>query len=113
MRASSCGRSPELLVLPHRRERSTAAFFRGQPVMRLLRCCRCPVLVTRAARPAVRAWGDFLCGSVAHRVLSWGSSDVLIVPDAHVGAQAPITPERIGLPGAWAAMALAAGRGAP
>ena len=221
-------RGVDLVVLPHRHERSTAAFFRGRPVLGLLRRLDVPVLVVRrpqrahyakvlvavdftpqsralariaanldplaqlelfhavgtadearlrsaeATEEAVRsfrakrrrraqkdmaafqesfgshrhrmrtalgrgeagrqtvlrqersgadlvvvgkkrrsAWEDFLCGSVAHRVLSWGSSDVLIVPDAHVGAQEPITPERIGLPGAWAAMALAAGRGAP
>ena len=40
-------RGVDLLVLPHRHERSTAAFFRGQPVLRLLRTARCPVLVTR------------------------------------------------------------------
>ena len=39
----------DLVVLPHRRARSTAAFFRGQPVLRLLRGAGCPVLVTRSA----------------------------------------------------------------
>ncbi|RYY99280.1 MAG: universal stress protein [Comamonadaceae bacterium] len=203
-------KAADLLVVPHRRERSTAAFFRGQPVVRLLRACRCPVLVVRALRSrryarvlvavdlspashalvkvaahlepqaeleifnaldtlnearlrsaeateaAVRAyrqrcleeardrmvaftdsfdarrnrflttigrgdpgsqavvqqersgadlvvvgkrtataWEDFLCGSVAHRVLSWGSSDVLVVPQAHVEATAPIAMRRM------------------
>src|SRR4051812_2806660 len=37
-------RGVDLVVLPHRRDRSTAAFFRGQPVLRLLRDCNCPVL---------------------------------------------------------------------
>src|SRR4051812_16170050 len=45
-------RGMDLVVLPHRRERSTAAFFRGQPVSRLLRRCGCPVLVTRQAGDA-------------------------------------------------------------
>jgi nucleotide-binding universal stress UspA family protein len=203
-------RGMDLVVLPHRRERSTAAFFRGQPVLRLLRGCSCPVLVTRqmgdahyrrilvavdfssaseslvklaadldtraeleifhaigtldearlrsaeATEQAVRAyreqclkhaqermlmltdpfdasgnrlltvigrgdpgrqtviqqehsdadlvvvgkrrnsaWEDFFCGSVAHRVLSWGSSDVLVVPHAYLQATAPIAAHRI------------------
>lgn len=201
----------DLVVLPHRRERSTAAFFRGQPVLRLLRRANCPVLVARqaatghyrrilvavdfspragsllnvaaqidagaalevfhavstlgearlrsaeATEQAVRAyrarcmkdaqdrmltltdafdtrrnrlsavigrgdpgrqtvvqqehtgadlvvvgktrtsaWEDFLCGSVAHRVLSWGTSDVLVVPMPHDPATAPIAARRVG-----------------
>jgi nucleotide-binding universal stress UspA family protein len=39
----------DLVVLPHQRERSVAAFFRGQLVARLLRNCDCPVLVARSA----------------------------------------------------------------
>jgi len=203
-------RGMDLVVLPHRQERSTAAFFRGQPVLRLLRGCNCPVLVVRQARGeryervlvavdfseaseslvklaatfdtraeleifhaistldesklrsaeapehAVRAyrekclryardrivsltdsfearrnrvltaigrgdpgrqtviqqeytgadlvvlgkkrstaWEDFFCGSVAHRVLSWGSSDVLVVPDAYLRATAPHAARRM------------------
>lgn len=203
-------RGMDLVVLPHRRERSTAAFFRGQPVLRLLRRSGCPVLVVRqlpgdhyrrilvpvdfspasevlvklaaqldaraelelfhaidtlnearlrsaeATEHAVRiyrerclrdarermltltdsfdarrnrfftaigrgdpgrqavvqqersgadlvvlgkrptsAWEDFLCGSVAHRVLSWGRSDVLLVPQAHLGATAHIAAGRM------------------
>lgn len=203
-------RGLDLLVLPHRRERSTAAFFRGQPVLRVLRTARCPVLVARrtpdadygrilvavdfsaesesllqlagdldahaelelfhavdtlgearlraaeATEHAVRAyrahclrhardrmltltdsfvarrdrlltqigrgdpgrqvvvqqehsdadlvvvgkrrtsaWEDFLCGSVAHRVLSWGSSDVLVVPLGLPPATAPHAARRI------------------
>jgi nucleotide-binding universal stress UspA family protein len=203
-------RGMDLLVLPHRRDRSTAAFFRGQAVSRLLRCCRCPVLVTRempdshyrrilvavdfspasealvklaanldsraeleifhairtrdeaklrsaeATEQAVRAyrerclkhakdrmlalsdsfdtrrnrfltnigrgdpgrqtviqqehsgadlvvvgkktataWEDFFCGSVAHRVLRWGLSDVLVVPQAYIEATAPVAAERL------------------
>lgn len=203
-------RDMDLVVLPHRHERSTAAFFRGQPVVRLLRCCNCPVLVARqvhgahyrrilvpvdfspasealvklaadfdsraeleifhaistldearlrsaeATEQAVRAyrkrclehaqermltltdsfdartnrlltvigrgdpgrqtviqqehsgadlvvvgkrrssaWEDFLCGSVAHRVLSWGSSDVLVVPQSFMEATAPLAAHRI------------------
>ena len=203
-------RGMDLVVLPHRRERSTAAFFRGQPVQRLLRCCSCPVLVTRqmcgehyrrilvavdfsaesealvklaaeldaraeleifhavstlgearlrsaeASEQAIRAyrerwlrqaqvrmltltdsfdarrnrlltaigrgdpgrqiviqqerseadlvvlgtrrtsaWEDFFCGSVAHRALSWGSSDVLLVPQAYVQASAPVAARRM------------------
>jgi nucleotide-binding universal stress UspA family protein len=38
----------DLVVVPHRHERSIAAFFRGQPVMRLIRKCIAPVLVARA-----------------------------------------------------------------
>jgi nucleotide-binding universal stress UspA family protein len=202
-------RGMDLVVLPHRHERSTAAFFRGQPVLRLLRHCNCPVLVVRQApgegyrrvlvavdfsqasealvkfasrfdaraaleifhaidtrdesklrsaeapAHAVRAyrercikhaqdrivsltdsfdarrnrvlaaigrgdpgrqtviqqehsgadlvvlgkkrstvWEDFLRGSVAHRVLSWGSSDVLVVPDAYLQATAPLAARR-------------------
>jgi nucleotide-binding universal stress UspA family protein len=198
-------RGADLVVLPHRHERSTAAFFRGQPVLSLLRQCSRPVLVVRQARSAryarvlvavdfsalsealvkfaatfdtgaeleifhaistrgesklrsaeateqaVRtyrerclrharariveltdscdarrnrvlttigrgdpgrqaviqqehsgadlvvlgkkrstAWADFFCGSVAHRVLSWGSSDVLVVPDAYLLATASL-----------------------
>ncbi|GAB3757533.1 hypothetical protein GCM10028796_01820 [Ramlibacter monticola] len=204
-------RGADLVVLPHRHERTTAAFFRGQPVLRLLRRCRCPVLVARqplagpyrhilvavdfsaasqalvklagefdpqaglelfhavgmmdesklrsaeAPEVAVRAyrqkrlrdarqrivaltdsfdarrnrvltaigrgdpgrqtviqqehsgadlvvlgkkrssaWEDFLCGSVAHRVLSWGSSDVLLVPQTWLQATAPVAARRIG-----------------
>ena len=203
-------RGMDLVVLPHRHERSTAAFFRGQPVLRLLRGCSGPVLVARrtgggpyqrilvsvdfsaesqavvqlaatldpqaqleifhaistlneaklrsaeATEQAVRAyrqrclqharqqmltltdsfdarrnrvstvigrgdpgretvvqqercgadlvvvgkkrssaWEDFLCGSVAHRVLSWGRSDVLVVPHAPVQAAAPIAGPRL------------------
>lgn len=40
-------RSVDLLVLAHRRDRTLGAFFLGQPVERLLRRCRCLVLVTR------------------------------------------------------------------
>jgi nucleotide-binding universal stress UspA family protein len=198
-----------LVVLPHRRERSTAAFFRGQPVLGLLRRASCPVLVVRqphtapyrralvavdfspqsralvklaadfepqseleifhaigtgqeaklrsaqATDQALRAyrdrcardardrmvlltdsfdarrnrfftvigrgdpgrqtvvqqensgadlvvvgkarssaWGDFVCGSVAHRVLSWGSSDVLVVPLPYLPATAPMAARR-------------------
>jgi nucleotide-binding universal stress UspA family protein len=200
----------DLVVLPHRHERSTAAFFRGQPVLRLLRRCNCPVLVVRQAQGAryrrmlvavdfsetsaslvklaasfdtsaelelfhaigtrdesklrsaetpehaVRAyrerclrharerivsltdsfdtrrnrvsttvgrgdpgrqaviqqehsgadlvvlgkkrstaWEDFFCGSVAHRVLSWGAGDVLVVPDAYLQATAPHAARRV------------------
>ncbi|QJW83390.1 universal stress protein [Ramlibacter terrae] len=207
----------DLVVLPHRRERSVAAFFRGQPVARLLRLCRSPVLVARASRSphyarilvgvdlspasadllalaarldprselevfhavstlnearlrsaeatetavrlyrenaladarermvaltdsfvarrnrflatvgrgdpgtqaivqqqhsgadlvvvgkrAASAWGDFLCGSVAHRVLGWGSSDVLVVP--HGGAPQAVPVPRS--PGGWGALAM-------
>ncbi|MDB5898524.1 MAG: universal stress protein UspA [Ramlibacter sp.] len=202
----------DLVVLPHRRERSTAAFFRGQPVVRLLRRSSTPVLVVRrnerphyarilvavdftpASRSVVQsaaafapdaqlqlfhavdtrgeaklrsaeatehalrayrakcqrqaeanmlslansfaarrnrvfatlgrgdpgtqvvvqqehsgadlvvvgkkrtsAWEDFLCASVAHRVLSWGSSDVLVIPEAHVAATASIAAKRLRL----------------
>jgi nucleotide-binding universal stress UspA family protein len=203
-------RGMDLLVLPHRHERSTAAFFGGQPVLRLLRNCSCPVLVARKLRGerygrilvgvdlsaasqdlvklagnldphaeleifhaistldeaklrsaeapehAVRAyrerclqhaqqrmaslsgsfaagrdrvltrvgrgdpgrqtvfqqeqsqadlvvlgkkrsnsWADFFCGSVAHRVLSWGSSDVLVVPQGYLQATAATAARRI------------------
>ncbi|HET8746740.1 MAG TPA: universal stress protein [Ramlibacter sp.] len=203
-------RGMDLVVLPHRHERSTAAFFRGQPVLRLLRHCNCPVLVARAARgshyrrilvtvdftplsqalvklaakvdahaaleifhaistldesklrsaeateQAVRswrtktlrharervvalsdsfdvrrnrvatvigrgdpgrqaviqqehtgadlvvvgkqpasAWEDFFCGSVAHRILSWGTSDVLVVPETWAQASAPVAARRM------------------
>lgn len=37
----------DLVVLPHRRDLSIAAFFRGQTVARLLRLGACPVLVVR------------------------------------------------------------------
>ncbi|MGV3570829.1 MAG: universal stress protein [Ramlibacter sp.] len=212
----------DLVVVPHRRQRSTAAFFRGQPVARLLRLCRCPVLVARSSRSphyarilvgvdfspasaalveiaaqldprseleifhavstlhearlrsaeateaAVRryreqcvqdarqrmialtdsfvarrnrylatigrgdpgmqaivqqqhsgadlvvvgkrsatAWEDFLCGSVAHRILSWGSSDVLVVPRGDAPAAAPRPRGR----GGWAALAMAPAEG--
>jgi nucleotide-binding universal stress UspA family protein len=146
----------DLVVLPHGRDRSTAAFFHGQPVLRLLRSCNCPVLVTRHMRRGhyrrilvavdfsaqadaivqlaaeldpradleifhgisvlaetrlrdasgadlvvlgkrrASAWEDFFCGSIAHRVLSWGSSDVLLVPHDPVPASAPVARRRIG-----------------
>jgi len=96
------------------RDRTRTALGRGdagwQTVLRQQRTGADLVVVGKRRRSA---WEDFLCGSVAHRVLRWGSSDVLIVPDACVGVQQPLAPERIGLPGAWAAMALAAGRGLP
>jgi nucleotide-binding universal stress UspA family protein len=41
------------------------------------------------------AWEDFFLGSIAHRVLSWGSSDVLVVPDAYLQATAPVAARRI------------------
>lgn len=203
-------RATDLVVLPHRRERSTAAFFRGQPVQRILRAANRPLLVARhggdlpyrhmlvavdfselseslvrlaadldpraaleifhaidtlgearlrsaeATEQAVRAyraraqrqaqqrmltlsdsfvarrnrvmtvlgrgdpgrqtviqqehseadlvvvgkrrssaWEDFFCGSVAHRVLSWGSSDVLVVPHGFVPATAPVAARRM------------------
>jgi hypothetical protein len=50
--ADAQAQAMNLVVLPHRHERSTAAFFRGQPVLRLLRGCNCPVLVVREARGA-------------------------------------------------------------
>ena len=40
-------------------------------------------------------WEDFFCGSVVHRVLSWGSSDVLVVPDAYLQATAPLAARRV------------------
>ena len=40
-------RHVDLVVLSHERDRSLGAFFTGQPVERLLRQVRCPVLVTR------------------------------------------------------------------
>lgn len=43
--AQSVGR--DLVVLPHRRDRSAAAWLHGQPVLRVLRACTCPVLVVR------------------------------------------------------------------
>ena len=96
------------------RDRTRTALGRGdagwQTVLRQQRTGADLVVVGKRRRPA---WEDFLCGSVAQRVLSRGSADLLIVPDACVGVQQPLSPERIGLPGAWAAMALAAGRGAP
>jgi nucleotide-binding universal stress UspA family protein len=214
-------RGVDLVVLSHRSRRSTAAFFRGQPVMRLLRERECPILVTRDARDApyrralvgvdlsarsqalvgfaadfapeaslelfhavstrdearlrsaeateqaIRlyrrtrqadaakrmltltdsfdarrnrfltttgrgdpgmqlvvqqerssadlvvvgksrssAWEDFLCGSVAHRVLSWGSSDVLVVPHAFSQATAPVASQRLKAANPHAAFAL-------
>ena len=215
-------RGMDLVVLPHRQERSTGAFFRGQPVLRLLRRCCCPVLVARqprAAEPyghvlvavdfspasptlvklagsldpharleifhaigmqdesklrsaeapaaAVRAfrqkclrhaqqrivaltdsfdarrnrvltaigcgdpgrqtiiqqehsgadlvvlgksrsnaWADFFLGSVAHRVLSWGSSDVLVVPQAYLEATAPLALRRARRNGSAPALAM-------
>lgn len=48
-RIAAEARNADLVVLPHRRERSTAAFFRGQPVVRLLREAGRPVLVVRRA----------------------------------------------------------------
>jgi nucleotide-binding universal stress UspA family protein len=48
-RIAAEARGADLVVLPHRRERSTAAFFRGQPVLRLLRAAGKPVLVVRRA----------------------------------------------------------------
>jgi nucleotide-binding universal stress UspA family protein len=201
----------DLVILPHRTERSTAAFFRGQPVLRVLRQANCPVLVARqpgdvhyrrilvpvdfssasqdlvklaarfddraelelfhavstldearlrsaeATEQAVRifrenrreqaqarllalthvvdarrqrvrtvvgrgdagmqavmqqdrtgadlvvvgkrrssAWEDFFRGSVAHRVLSWGSSDVLLVPERaeHLAARTLESPRK-------------------
>lgn len=207
----AASRGMDLVVLPHRRERSTGAFFRGQPVLPLLRAARCPVLVARhadqphyrrilvalgfaaeslplaelaagidpraelelfhavdtanesrlrfaeATENAVRAyrrrcleharrrmlaladafearhrrvltafgrgdaghqvvlqqehsgadlvvvgkrrstaWDDFFSGSVAHRVLSWGRSDVLVVPLGLTPATAPMAARRIG-----------------
>jgi nucleotide-binding universal stress UspA family protein len=37
----------DLLVVPWRQERTLSAMLRGQPIERLLRSCRCPVLVVR------------------------------------------------------------------
>lgn len=54
------GQLADLVVVPHRRERSTAAFFRGQPVARLLRRVEVPVLVAR--RAVDRDWRRVLAG---------------------------------------------------
>jgi nucleotide-binding universal stress UspA family protein len=221
-------RGMDLIVLPHRHERSTAAFFRGQPVLRLLRRSNRPVLVVRrsqrapygrvlvavdfsetsealvkvaarvatgaeleifhaintldesklrsaeAPEHAVRAyrqrrqlhaqqriasltgsldarhhrvlaaigrgdpgrqavmrqehtgaelvvvgkqhgtaWDDFFCGSVAHRIMSWGTSDVLVVPQAALQATAPLAARRVA-PGTNPALPLRpAGRSLP
>jgi hypothetical protein len=50
------------------------------------------------------AWEDFFLGSVAHRVLSWGSSDVLVVPQAFLEATAPVAARRVGRHGAPSAL---------
>jgi nucleotide-binding universal stress UspA family protein len=42
-------RGVDLVVLPHRHERSLAALFRGQLLMRLLRECDRPILMARTA----------------------------------------------------------------
>lgn len=49
-------RGIDLVVLPHRRERSLVSWFRGQPVIRLMRTCEVPVLVVRrmAEQPYAR-----------------------------------------------------------
>jgi nucleotide-binding universal stress UspA family protein len=70
--AHTHGATVKLMHMPPEGLRA-AAFFRGQP-----------------------AWEDFFCGSVAHRVLSWGSSDVLLVPQDNVPASAPSPRRRIG-----------------
>ena len=45
----------DLLVIPHRRERTLKAFLCGQPPIRLLRLCQCPIPVTqRASRMRLR-----------------------------------------------------------
>ena len=221
-------RGVDLVVLPHRRERSTAALFRGEPVLRLLRRAARPVLVVRqggdghygrilvavdfspssealvqfaadlepraeleifhalgtrdearlrsaeAPEHAVRAfrrrmarrareqlltlsdsftarrnrvltmmgrgdpgqqaivqqersgadllvvgkrrssaWADFFSGSVAHRVLSWGGSDVLVVPDAYLQASAPMAAHRLAGGTATALPMPAAARSSP
>jgi nucleotide-binding universal stress UspA family protein len=221
-------RGMDLVVLPHRHERSTGAFFRGQPVQRLLRHCACPLLVARSApagryrhvlvavdfspasealvklaadfdsaaelvlfhaigtrdeaklrmaeatEQAIRAyrrqcllhvqermvaltdtfgdrrdrlltaidhgdparqtvmqqersgadlvvlghrrtsaWEDFLYGSVAHRVLTWGASDVLVVPHAWVQATAPIAARRMNKHPLPPALPMARGRRSP
>jgi nucleotide-binding universal stress UspA family protein len=41
------------------------------------------------------AWEEFFWGSVAHKVLSWGSSDVLVVPHDYVPASAPVAARRL------------------
>lgn len=216
----------DLVLLPHRQERSTAAFFRGQPVLRLLRSCKLPVLIARrspetnyqrilvavdlaaqslpllqfasalqpaanldvfhaistldeaklrsaeATEQAVRhyrekrlqdtqeriaslkeslrhgrhnvqevigygdpgrqavmqqersgadlvvvgkkrasVWHDFFCGSVAHRIMSWGSSDVLVVPETFLQATAHVAARRMRGRGPQGALGMgAAGR---
>ena len=73
----------DLVVLPHRRAHSTAAFFRGQPVLRVLRHAGCPVLVIRGA-------GDAPYRRVLVGVDFSAESQALVKFAAHLDARANV-----------------------
>ena len=73
-----------------RRNRLMTALGRGDPGRQIVvqQQHSAADLVVVGKAPSA-AWKDFLCGSVAQRVLCWGGSDVLVVPHAHAQARAP------------------------
>lgn len=70
-----------------RRNRVQSAVGRGDPgreiVIQQERSCSDLVVVGRGR---ASAWEDFLSASTVQRVLGWGSSDVLVIPQAPVSA---------------------------
>ncbi|RYY68191.1 MAG: universal stress protein, partial [Comamonadaceae bacterium] len=79
-----------------RRNRFLTTIGRGDPGMQaVIQQERSGADLVVVGKRTATAWEDFVSGSVAHRVLSWGSSDVLVVPQAHVEATAPIALQRM------------------
>jgi nucleotide-binding universal stress UspA family protein len=72
-----------LVVLPHRRALSTAAFIRGQPVLRVLRGAGCPALVTRRA-------GDAYYRRILVGVDFSPESQVLVTFASHLDSRASV-----------------------
>lgn len=86
-----------------RRNRVQTTIGRGDPARQALiqqeHTGAALVVVGKRRRPA---WFDFLFGSAAQRILGWGRSDVLLVPQELSGAGEPVhAPAAGGAIGAW------------
>ncbi len=86
-----------------RRNRVQTTIGRGDPARQALiqqeHTGAALMVVGKRRRPA---WFDFLFGSAAQRILGWGRSDVLLVPQELRGADEPVrAPASGGAVGAW------------
>lgn len=93
-----------------RRNRVQATIGRGDPARQALiqqEHTGAALVVVGKRRRA--AWFDFLFGSAAQRILGWGRSDVLLVPqDLRAGGEPVPAPAGGGAVGAWGLMAMRA-----